>query len=284
VEILPISVIVPTKNAERTLADCLESIQKNNPAEIIVIDGKSTDRTLEIARMYTGVIHSDEGKGPSYAHQLGAEMAGQEYIAYVDADIVLPEGTLATLLAELGASSYVSMTGTMLAAKLSNYWERATDWNNQLLQARRGGGLFATVLKRQTVIKYGFDPSVKPVGDDNDFQIRLERQGHKMGTSSTFVYHQHRATMKSLFRWRFVYGRGSARFIMKYGPWHIGFWPPLTRLYWICICLSRGKPQYILYFIVDGIAQTAGMVKGFSELAGETLHKTKTEHSPSPKR
>ena len=60
--VLPISVIVPAKNAESTIEECLISVQRNNPAEIIVVDGNSSDRTVEIARRYTEEIYSDEGR------------------------------------------------------------------------------------------------------------------------------------------------------------------------------------------------------------------------------
>ena len=266
---LPISVIIVAKNAESTIEKCLDSVRRNNPAEVIVVDGNSSDKTVDITRRYTQRICSDEGRGPSYAHQLGAEQATWEYIAYVDSDIVLPPGTLSTLLAELKATDYVGIAAKMLAAKLSNYWERAIDWENQLHQARVRSGLFASVLKREIVMKLGFDTFIKPAGDDSDFLIRLKRDGYKFGMSSAFVYHQHRADLKSLVKWRFVYGRGSTRLIRKYSPWHIGFWPPLTRLYWFALCLIKGKPQFIPYFIVDGMAQTAGMVKEFFELVKE---------------
>ena len=271
---LPISVIIPTKNVESTLEECLASVQKNEPAEIIVVDGNSSDRTVEIAMKYTEKIYSDEGKGPSYAHQLGAEQATQEYLAYVDADIVLPEGTLATLLAELKESDCANMQAKILAADLSTYWERATDWNVRLLQARKGGGLFATVLRRDIVLRYKLDSSVG-VGSDLVFRLMTERDGHKLGTSSAFVYHHHRADLKSFAKQRFRFGREAVQFISRYGPWHGGLWPPLVMLYWIATCLIKGKPNFIPYFIVSGVAGSAGMVKGFIELIGETLRRRK---------
>ena len=264
--------VIAAKNAEKTIEGCLGSVQRSNPAEIIVIDGVSSDKTIKIARRYTARVFSDEGRGPSYAHQLGAEQATQEYIAYVDSDIILPDGALTTLLAELKATDYVSMTGRVIAANLSTYWEWATDWNNRLLQARRGGGLFATVLRRATILKYKFNPSIRN-GEDYDFQLRLEKAGYKLGTSSAVVFHHHRADLISLTKWRFVYAKSFSRFIRKYGPWHAGFWPLPTRIYWLFICLAKGKPKLVPYFMVDGIAQTAGMAKGMFELARESLKK-----------
>ena len=62
-EKLPISVIIVAKNAERTIEECLEKIRRNDPVEIIIIDGDSTDRTVEIARKFTRRIYSDGGRG-----------------------------------------------------------------------------------------------------------------------------------------------------------------------------------------------------------------------------
>ena len=268
---LPISVIIATKNAGSTIEECLASVQMSNPAEIIVVDGNSSDRTVEIARRYTGKIYSDEGRGFNYAQQLGAEQATQEYIAYVDGDIVLPEGTLVTLLAELKASDRVSVQATLLAASLSSYWERATDWHIRLRQARRGIGLSAAVLRRDTLLKYKLDAQVK-VSSDLALELMAKRDGHKLGTSSAaFVYHHHQADLKGLAKQRFRWGREMTQFISKYGPWHPGFWPPLVLLYRLGLSLIKGKPNFIPYFVVVGVVETAGMVKGFIELITERV-------------
>jgi len=274
-DILPVSVIIPTKNVEKTISACLDSIKKNNPAEIIVIDGNSADQTLEIARNYTTQIYSDEGKGTACAHQLGAEYATQEYIVYIDGDIIVPEGTLAALLAELRSSDSVCVSATMAGAHLTTYWERATDWNNRLHQKRMGGGLFAAVLRKDTVLKIKFDTGIKLAGDDVTFLMRLKKAGYKYTNSPVIVYHQHRADLKSLAGQRHHYGRSSAYLIKSYGPLHPGIWPPLLVLYWIGICVIKGKPQYIPYFFIDGYSQTTGMIKGFLEISAAAFHKTK---------
>jgi glycosyltransferase involved in cell wall biosynthesis len=268
---LPISVIIPTKNAERTREECLDSVVSNNPAEIIIVDGVSTDRTLDIARRYTEGIYSDEGKGPSYAHQLGTERATQEYISYVDADIVLPQGTLATMLAEL--NDYINIQARILPASCSSYWERAAAQHIPLIQARLGGGLSAALLRRDTVLKYKFDTFIKPAGDDMDFYFKLKRAGYKFGTSSACIYHHHRADLKGFIKQRFGFGRGTARLIWKYGPFNPEFWTPLNTFYWLAYCLIKGKPSLIPYFVLNGIVASAGIVKGFFEVMGEALRR-----------
>ena len=50
-----ISVIIITENEEENIKDCLESI--NWADEIIIVDSKSTDKTVEITKEYTEKIY-----------------------------------------------------------------------------------------------------------------------------------------------------------------------------------------------------------------------------------
>jgi len=278
-EKLPISVIIIAKNAESTVEECLDSVRKNNPAEIIVVDGNSSDKTVKIAKRYTEKIYSDVGKGKSYARQLGAEQATLEYIAYVDADVVLTEGALTTMAAELQGSEYVSVHAQLLAASVSTYWERATEQHRQLSPRRFGIGTAACLFRRDTLLKYGFELSYGGYLDDQDLEYRLRREGYKFGISSALAYHRERASLQSLTKQRFLHGRLAPYYIWKYGPWHAQFWPPMVTLYWLAICLIKGKPKLIPYFIVDGVAKTGGIAKGFFELIGEALRRRRRKNA-----
>ena len=54
-----VSVVVPARNAEAMLDECLASIEAQQPREIIVVDGNSTDGTLAIARRHGATILSE---------------------------------------------------------------------------------------------------------------------------------------------------------------------------------------------------------------------------------
>ncbi|RJO62664.1 MAG: glycosyltransferase [Dehalococcoidia bacterium] len=263
---LPLSAIIVVKNAEKTLDDCLKSVRRNNPAEIIIIDGMSTDRTLEISRAYTERIYCDEGKGVSVAHQIGAEQAAQEYLAYIDSDIILTDGALAAMLEEFKAGGYANLQATVLPRDDSTYWARAIEQHVQLIRKRNPGGLSTALLRKDVTLKIGFDPSIKVAGDDVDFLTRLKKQGYKPGISPVVVYHWHPDSMKSLFRERLWYGRAKPPLIKKLGPWNAGLWAPLVMGYWLSFCIIKGKWNLLPYFMVFGIADNAGMVKGFFEM------------------
>ena len=89
-----VSVIVLTKNSARTLNACLNAIirSKFKPKEVIIIDGGSTDSTLEIAREFqVNSILFDEGKGLGYARDIGWRASSSDYVLFVDSDVVLKE-------------------------------------------------------------------------------------------------------------------------------------------------------------------------------------------------
>jgi glycosyltransferase involved in cell wall biosynthesis len=270
---LPISVVILAKDAESTIGECLSAVQQNNPAEIVVVDGISTDGTVEIAQRYSARTYSDEGKGKSYARQLGAEVAGQEYIAYVDSDVVLTEGALATMLAELQASDHIGIgAGEPPGVKSVTYWEWAQRQQAQLSHPRNRPasiGMAASLFRRETILNYGFELGYGGYLDDRDLEIRLRRDGHTFGLSSATIYHRHKADLRTFVGYRFLFGRLCVYHMRKHGPWHVGFWPPLFAAYWFAFCLVRGKWKLIPYHIVDGIVETAGIAKGVVELMGE---------------
>src|SRR5919108_2683161 len=98
---LPITVVIPARNASEFIESCLETIRRNRPAEIIVVDGRSEDDTVEIARRFADSVISDEGGGVAFARQIGGEAARHPYVAFIDVDVELTDTALGELLAEL---------------------------------------------------------------------------------------------------------------------------------------------------------------------------------------
>ena len=86
-------VVVLTRNSEVYLRRCLTAIFEGiNVDKLIVVDGESTDNTVEIAREYTPHIYFDGGKGIACARMLGLSKARTPLFAFVDSDTVIPSG------------------------------------------------------------------------------------------------------------------------------------------------------------------------------------------------
>lgn len=81
-----ISVILATYNEEKNIKDCLESARQLAD-EIVIVDGTSSDKTVEIAKKYTKKIFIREN--PLMFHknkQYAIEKATGDWILYLDAD------------------------------------------------------------------------------------------------------------------------------------------------------------------------------------------------------
>jgi glycosyltransferase involved in cell wall biosynthesis len=81
-----LSVVLAVYNEEKNLKDCLESV-KNLADEIIIVDGGSKDKTLEIAEKYNARIKVTDN--PPMFHinkQKAIDMATKEWILQLDAD------------------------------------------------------------------------------------------------------------------------------------------------------------------------------------------------------
>src|SRR2546426_12499474 len=90
-----VSVIIPTKNSERTIRRCLESVcaQTYRNFEIVVVDNFSSDSTLRIAKEYADVVLL---AGPERTSQvkLGAANSKGDFIYKIDSDFVLEPSVL----------------------------------------------------------------------------------------------------------------------------------------------------------------------------------------------
>ncbi len=91
-----VSVIIPCFNAEKWLAEAIDScLQQTYPnIEIIVMDDGSTDNSLEIIKSYGNLIYweSFPHKGGNYARNSAFALSKGKYIQYLDADdYILPE-------------------------------------------------------------------------------------------------------------------------------------------------------------------------------------------------
>jgi len=112
-----ISVVVPALNEEKYLSGCLESLANqcyDSDYEVIVVDGGSADRTVEIAKHFTDRIVTTASRPVGAARNEGAKVADGEIVAFIDADTIASRHWLTAIERSFRDPSVIGVTGPTL--------------------------------------------------------------------------------------------------------------------------------------------------------------------------
>jgi glycosyltransferase involved in cell wall biosynthesis len=181
-----VSVIVPVYNAETTLPDTIDSIQRQTfqNFELIVIDDGSTDGTLEWVRSVRDhrlQVFSYANAGPSVARNRGIERSQGEFISFIDSDDLWTPDKLTLQLQALRQqpeaalayswTAFVDEQGDFLFAK--DAWYCEGDVYAELLRHNFvASGSNVLVRKSCALAVGGFDTAL-PVAQDWEFYLRV---------------------------------------------------------------------------------------------------------------
>lgn len=260
-EKLPISVNICTYNEEQDIADCLDKVFANNPAEVIVIDGGSTDKTVEIAKSKGAKVIISQKKGLSTQRQLGIDNSTQPYIAIIDGDDHIEPDFLSTLLKEMDKYGYDALLGREIAYEPKTYWEKAMGstnygitYTNEPVDTNMVG---RPALYRAKAIKWcGFDSCFDGVGDeDTDLSIRMEMAGFRQGIGTGLTRRKQTTDFIGIVKKFIKYGKGDARIIYKYPhkKWsiifHLAIRYPFIRGFQ---AIKRGDGKYLPFYFMYG--------------------------------
>lgn len=169
-----ISIIIPTLNEAHTIVACLMELQKYRPqAEIMVVDGNSTDDTRELAQPWADqVILSQTGR----ARQMntGAANARGDILVFLHADTQLPEHALSLITESLQDQSHwgrfaIELEGQHPALKLIAF---CMHWRSKLTGIATGDQ--AIFVRRATFERVGQYPDL-PLMEDIVLSSKLKK-------------------------------------------------------------------------------------------------------------
>lgn len=108
---ITLSVVVPVYNVEEYLAECLDSLmrQELHDLEVIIVDDGSTDGSTRIARRYVREYRRiryvrQRNAGLSAARNAGAKLARGKYLAFLDSDDMVYPHSYSTMIDQLESS------------------------------------------------------------------------------------------------------------------------------------------------------------------------------------
>lgn len=193
-----LSIIVPTYNAEKTIAECIESVisQKTKiDYELIIVNDGSTDNTQSVIERYVDEhikIISQENKGFSGARNRGIDESMGKYLMFLDSDDYLMGDCLEKMMneimnnnADIVQGSYLSFNEKSNIKWISKLKKEVMENNPEKLVSNPGYP-WAKIYKRDLFDKVRFPLNVW--FEDTIVCMILYRLSHKIVIMDDIVY------------------------------------------------------------------------------------------------
>lgn len=220
---MKISFTIIAYNEEKNIANCINSIlnqERLKNYEIVVVNDGSKDKTSEIVKRFSEknknikLIDLKENKGRGNARFLGVKNAKGAYIAFVDADIILPKHWLKTCFNNL--KKYDAVGGIAVPDGDVNWIWRKFNLKPKIAQhsaiVTGSNGLY----KKNLFKKINFNSNLKD-GEDFDFNQRIEKKGYKIKRiNNLIVEHRESRGFIGSIKWLYQSGKGATRLLRRH--------------------------------------------------------------------
>jgi len=186
-----ISVIIPTFNEEQSLPRTLACLSASDPAEIIIVDGGSTDGTLALAQEFCShtatarVIAAPRGRASQMNE--GAKASQGEVLLFLHADTQLPPQTERIVGMALTSPSVVGGRFDVRFDSASPWSQVISSFMNRRSRLTRiATGDQALFVRREVFEMLGGFSEI-PLMEDIEFSRRLQQAGRIMALRDTVV-------------------------------------------------------------------------------------------------
>lgn len=282
---MKVSVICTLKNEEKSIKELIGSIlsQSKLPDEIVIVDGGSTDGTVEIINSYIksgAPINLIIKKGVNIAEgrNIAIENAKCDTIASIDAGSWADTDWLKNLLRPFednpsidvvagfflpdAKSKYEEVVGELLYPKLENMNP------DRFLPSGR-----SIAFKKRCWENVDGYPEWLYTGEDALFDLKLREQNYKFTFArNAIVYWRPRTTLRGLFKQYFLYAKGATQAritntitLEVYGENIVKYLMPLIFKYCSSLLRKREIVRLFYVFIILSsvfIAKLTGIVAG----------------------
>ena len=235
--IVRVSVVVPVRNEEKYIAECIESVLRQDfskeDLELILVDGNSEDKTVEIIERFANKYNfikllKNPQRTVQHALNIGIKNAVGEYIIRMDAHSEYADDYISKCVEYLEKTGAENVGGPMIA-KGKTQIQKAVAAAYHSPFALGGGkfhdedyeGYADTVylgaFRRETLLKLSLYDERLPCNEDDDLNFRLVESGGKVFITPKIksVYYP-RASYPALFKQYFRYGFWKVAVIKKH--------------------------------------------------------------------
>jgi len=210
-----VTVIVPTRNSERTLEACLRSVREQTcaPIEISVADRESQDKTGEIAKRWADKVIA-AGPERSAQRNAGARAAKGEYLVMIDSDMTLAPKVIEDCVAVMETDRGISAVVIPEESFGKGFWaqckrlERSFYVGVPWMEAAR-------FFRREDFLAVGGYDEALVSGEDWDLSQRLEVRG-RIGRVGAYIFHDEgRLALLNILRKKWYYASEFAKYAGK---------------------------------------------------------------------
>ena len=222
---MKISVIIPTYNEEKNIGKCIKSLLNQTihkeDYEIIVVDGKSKDKTTEIANKLGAKVIKQKSNGVGGARNDGVEISKSEIIATTDADTILPENWLETILKNF-KKNIVCVFGPLKPAKKTLFYNLIFYLRDKIIYSLSRTNIFHNICgsnsgfrKKEFLKVSGFNPELTS-SDDVEISMRLKKYGSIYFDKNMICFYSTRRIEKfGFFKTNFEWMKNSFNVLRK---------------------------------------------------------------------
>ncbi len=223
-----VSIIMPAYNAERTIAESIESVleQDYEDWELIIVNDGSNDRTLQIIKEYLlkdnkiKLISLNENKGLPNARNEGIKLSIGKYIAFLDSDDIWLKNKLSIQLNYHQNNKHIKISHTGFKMFNENgYVKRPFRFISDFAYKNEGDlfpqflyknvvGILTVIIERDLLNEVGgFDTNLWGL-EDQDLWIRISQKNVYFGyvNRQLSLYRiSNEGMMKNLTRYKKAY-------------------------------------------------------------------------------
>jgi cellulose synthase/poly-beta-1,6-N-acetylglucosamine synthase-like glycosyltransferase len=224
-----ISVIIPTANRPRLLAQLLEALRPQLPDrsfEITIVDDCLTTNLNHLGFQTSHcncTVVRGEGKGPARARNLGASHSTGTYLVFLDDDSVVYPSYLARIVEQMERRPDYALGGPQRSIDRKNSFALASEWladrfvDAERLDSDRFGFTVSNgfAMRRAAFERSGgFSPNFPlAASEDREFCVRWIAAGFHIDVLQELaIQHHFPATLATFVQQQWRYGRGAFHF------------------------------------------------------------------------
>ncbi|MCB9800155.1 MAG: glycosyltransferase family 2 protein [Candidatus Omnitrophica bacterium] len=191
------SVIIPARNAAKTIAACLQAIDASSvlPSEVLVVNDGSSDATKDCASAYPcRIVDVCLQRGPMEARYEGARKAKSDILVFIDADVCVSPGSFEKILDHFKDAGLSAVTGLLApTAPDENFFSAyKNEYMNFIFkrQPRESLFLYGSLWAIRAGDMIYFDAISKPFGSlvsDSEMGFRLRMSGKRILLDKTLA-------------------------------------------------------------------------------------------------